>query len=191
MRIDHPVLLSQPAQKKSTIRSVDVKRGKSGALVFVTVEHAVHQGDRLCILEEQNIVYRDMPEGPSPLPPGELAPSNPDWVKTIAPDPVLLFRFSALTYNSHRIHYDRDYTVRNEYYPGLVVHGPLQATLLLDSIREHVPGKRAVQFAFRAIRPIFDTSEFKVIGHLDGNHIRLCTVDSEGFIGMTATAELA
>ena len=191
LRIDQPLLLDTPARKKSTIRSVDLKEGKTGALVFVTIEHALYQNDCLCILEEQNVVYRDMPLGPSTLPAGDVAPGAPDWVKTITPDPVLLFRFSALTYNGHRIHYDRDYAINEEFYPGLVIHGPLQATLLLELAETHVQDKRVTNFTFRAVRPIFDNSAFKVMGKRDDDLISLWTVDPDGFIGMTATVELA
>ena len=189
LHIEQPLILGTPAEKKSTIRSVELKEGKSGALVFVNIEHALHQNGRRCILEEQNVVYRDMPTT-SVLPPGEVAPRDADWVKTITPDPVLLFRFSALTYNCHRIHYDREYATKEEFYPALVVHGPLLATLLLDHISANVKDKRVGRFSFRAVRPTFDTAPFAVSGKREGDQVSLWTTDAEGFVGMTAKAVL-
>lgn len=189
--IEQPLLLGAPAQKKSTIRSVELKEGKTGALVFVNIEHALYQNERRCILEEQNVVYRDMPTSFAPLPPGDVAPTDADWVRTITPDPVLLFRFSALTYNCHRIHYDRDYAMKEEFYPALVVHGPLLATLLLDHVAANVKDKRVAKFSFRAVRPTFDNAPFTVSGKCEGDTMNLWTTDAEGFVGMTAKAVLA
>lgn len=185
-----PLVLGTPAQKKSTIRSVELKEGKSGALVFVNIEHALYQNDKLCIMEEQNVVYRDMPTAPAPLPPGDIAPTDADWVKTITPDPVLLFRFSALTYNCHRIHYDRTYAVNEEFYPALVVHGPLLATLLLDHVAANVKDKRVGKYSFRAVRPTFDNAPFTVSGKREGDQVTLWTTDAEGYMGMTAKVVL-
>lgn len=191
LQIEQPLVLGRPGHKKSTIRSVALKEGKSGALVFVTIEHALYQNDRLCILEEQNVVYRDVPSGPAPLPAGDMAPDDTDWIMTVVPDPVLLFRYSALTYNSHRIHYDRDYAVKEEFYPALVVHGPLLATFLLDLVGVQLADNRIAKFSFRAVRPIFDRAPFKVCGKRNGNQVNLWTADSDGFVAMTASAELA
>lgn len=190
LQIGQPLVLGLAAQKKSTIRSVDLKEGKSGALVFVNLEHALYQNDQLCILEQQNLVYRDMPSAPAPLAPGEFAAQEADWTKTCVPDPMLLFRYSALTYNSHRIHYDRNYATQSEFYPALVVHGPLQATLLLDFVGTQAADKRLGRFSFRAVRPIFDDAPFKLCGKRNGDQVKLWTVAAEGYLGMTATAEL-
>lgn len=182
--------LAIPAEKVSTVRSVELKDGKSGTLVFVNLEHRLYQEGQLCISEEQNLVYRAMPTGPAPLPAGETAAVNADWSRTLQPDPVLLFRFSALTYNGHRIHYDRDYAMREEYYPGLVVHGPLLATLLVDLVLREQPAAQISQFRFRAVRPAFDMNVLHLRGQCDGNSIRLCSADHENTIGMSATAVL-
>ena len=190
LKIERPLVLGAAARRQSTIRSVDLKEGKSGALVFVNIEHALYQNDRLCLREEQNVVYRDMPTAAAPLPPGDPAPAEADWVETVVPDPVLLFRFSALTYNGHRIHYDRDYATQVEFYPALVVHDPLLATLLLDLVAANVGDKRIGTFGFRAVRPIFDHAPFKVCGKRTGNAVRLWTVDADGFVCTTATVEL-
>lgn len=188
--ISQPLRLGIPAEKISTVRSIELKEGKSGALVFVNLEHRVYQDGKLCISEDQNLVYRALPTGPAPLPAGEPAPVEADWSRALQPDPVLLFRFSALTYNGHRIHYDRDYAMREEFYPGLVVHGPLLATLLADLVLREQPAAKISQFRFRAVRPAFDMNPLRLQGQRDGITIRLCSVDHENYIGMSATAVL-
>jgi 3-methylfumaryl-CoA hydratase len=190
LNIAQALRLGVSAEKVSTVRSVELKDGKSGTLVFVNLEHRLYQQGQLCISEEQNLVYRAMPDGPALLPAGELAPQNTDWSRTLQPDPVLLFRFSALTYNGHRIHYDRDYAMQKEFYPGLVVHGPLLATLLVDLVLREKPDATINQFRFRAVRPTFDMNVLHLRGQRDGNTIQLCSADHENYLGMTATAVL-
>lgn len=188
--IKQPLRLGIPAEKNSTVRSVQMKTGKSGTLIFVTLEHRLLQKDQLCITEEQNLVYREAPCGPVPLPTGEPAPMSADWSRTLQPDPVQLFRYSALTYNGHRIHYDRDYAVREEFYPGLVVHGPLLATLLLDLVARENPSQRVASFRFRAQRPTFDFNPLHLCGKRDGATVHLWSADADNLIGMSATAKL-
>ena len=182
--------LGAVARKRSTVRSVDMKQGRSGPLVFVTVDHLLEQDGRTCIREEQNIVYREAATAPVPLPPGEKATKPAQWTAPLRPDPALLFRFSALTYNGHRIHYDRDYAVREEFYPALVVHGPLLATALLDLLVRVRPGAWVRSFAFRALRPAFDTDTLRLCAAAEGDAVGLWTEDSLGNIGMTARATL-
>jgi 3-methylfumaryl-CoA hydratase len=184
-------VIGQPANKISTVRSVDLKEGKTGPLLFVTVEHELHQGGSLCIREVQNLVYRDAPTAAAPLPPGELAAEKADWTHVVKPDPIQLFRFSALTYNGHRIHYDRDYAVNQEFYPALVVHGPLLAAMLLDSLRRERPGAFITEFRFRALRPAFDTDAICLCGRIEGKQVQLWTMDPEGMVGMRASAVIA
>jgi 3-methylfumaryl-CoA hydratase len=191
LQVMSPLMLGKPAHKTSIITSVDLKEGKTGALVFVNLEHTLRQEGVTCLVEEQNIVYRDMPVAPAPLPAGETAPADADWEMTIRPDPVLLFRFSALTYNGHRIHYDRDYAVQHEFYPALVVQGPLLATWLLDLLRREVRDASVSEFRFRAVRPTFDTDVVRVCGKRDGMQVKLWTADAQGFVGMTAQATLS
>ena len=187
--IGAPMVLGTPAEKHSTVSSVDTKNGSTGQLVFVTVDHSVVQNGQTCIEEQQTIVYREMPDGPSPLPAGKQAPDDCDWSITIRPNPILLFRFSALTYNAHRIHYDRHYAVEEEHYPALVVHSPLQAILLANSVQEHL-GPTLSDFSFRAQRPLFDTDEFSVCGKVEGDSVRLWTRSHDGFIATSAKANL-
>ena len=135
-------------------------------MVFVSVRHEIRAEGRLAMEEDQDIVYMGIPEQfryPDPIaaPPG-------DWRETVAIDPVLLFRFSALTFNGHRIHYDRRYAMEVEKYPGLVVHGPLQAVLLFDAACRHAPDRVPSRFDFRGVRPLFDFDAATVSGRLGG-----------------------
>lgn len=191
MQIERPLHLGTPATRRSVIRSVDAKSGKSGSLIFVTLDHEISQRGALCLREEQNLVYRDMPSERAPLPPGESETTPAEWSRTVTPDPVLLFRYSALTYNSHRIHYDRRYAVEHEFYPALVVHGPLLATLLLDLAMAHVGGASIRTFQFRAVRPTFDTHLFTLHGVREGTSLKLWSANHQGHLCMSATATLA
>ena len=171
--------------------SVDAKAGRSGTLVFVTVRHEVAGPRGLAIREEHDIVYRDAPD-PGAVPPvPQPAPADAELERELVPDPVLLFRYSALTFNGHRIHYDRDYCRDVEGYPGLIVHGPLIATLLVDLVRRERPDARLTRFAFTAVRPTFDTHAFRVSGRSDESGLSLWAQDHEGFLTMRATAEVA
>ena len=191
MQIERPLQLGTPASKHSVIKSIDAKTGKSGTLLFVTLEHTLSQNEQVCIREQQHLVYRELPDGPAPLPPGEPAPRDAEWSRTIMPDPVLLFRYSALTYNGHRIHYDRSYAMNREFYPALVVHGPLLATLLLELIQQRLPGAVLKRFSFKAQRPSFDSHAFTVNARRDGDQLKLWTADHEGFLCVSAEATLA
>ena len=166
LRARSPVRIGEPAELRSEIREVEEKRGKSGRLVFVTVGHAVHQGGRTCVEEEQVIAYReaqqprDVRGHAQSTPPPDPQPADPaanpaaDWTRTFTPTTVTLFQFSALTYNGHRIHYDHPYATEIEGYPGLLVHGPLTALLLLDAARRHC-GAPPSRFRYRALAPLF------------------------------------
>jgi len=186
-----PLRLGKSATMRSTVASVEHKHGKTGELVFVNVENKVSQDGQVCITETQDLVYRAMPSGPTPLPPGEPAPEDADWVRPFEPNPVTLFRYSALTYNGHRIHYDRDYATKREHYPALLVHGPLLATLLAEATAIELPGTRIASFRFRAKRPTFDTDRLRLCGRREGDDLTLWTADAAGTLGMTATARLA
>jgi 3-methylfumaryl-CoA hydratase len=190
LELSAPLRLGEPAERVSTIRAVEHKQGKSGELFFVTVDHDVHQRGILCVHEEQTLVYRAMPTGTGPLPPGEPAPVAADWSRTVNIDPVLLFRFSALTYNAHRIHYDRYYATAIEGYPGLVVHGPLLAMLLLELVRAHQPAPPIKALRFRAMRPTFDLGAFSLHGRCEGPRVSLWSADCDDYVGMSATATL-
>lgn len=189
MVFHRPLRIGEKALRKSTVANVTTKQGRSGELVFVLVRHEIIGAGGLALLEEQDIVYRDAPAGTSGDEP-QAAPAEPQWSRTITPDPVLLFRYSALTFNSHRIHYDRDYCKNVEGYPGLVVHGQLTATLLLDGLREQVPNRKVKNFGFRAVTALYDHQPFRIEGRIDGESARLWALNDQGHLAMTATATL-
>jgi 3-methylfumaryl-CoA hydratase len=144
------------------------------------------------LVEFHDIVYREA-QGPNDVaPPPQAAPAEAPWKRSIVPDDVLLFRYSALTFNGHRIHYDRQYVTKVEGYPGLIVHGPLIATLLMDLLRRQLPQADVASFRFKAVRPTFDLHPFQLQGQAqaDGKTIRLWASDHEGWLTMDATAVL-
>ncbi|TDN59212.1 MaoC family dehydratase N-terminal domain-containing protein [Paraburkholderia sp. BL10I2N1] len=178
----------------STIEDVTHKHGRSGDLVFVKVLHEISDAAGVAITERQDIVYRDHPAANEESPVLRLAPEGAQWTREIRPDPVLLFRYSALTLNGHRIHYDRPYATEQEGYQGLVVHGPLLATLLLDLLRRERPQEAVTAFSFRAMSPVIDTSPFFVCGRPEseeGKTVKLWIAGSDGTLRMEANAVLA
>jgi len=183
-----PIAIGDEIKRTSTIRSVEHKTGRSGDLVFVTVDHQIHTGQTLCIDEAHHIVYRAMPKAGAALPTPPAAPTNSQWSRQVEPDPVLLFRYSALTFNGHRIHYDQPYTTTTEGYPGLVVHGPLVATLLLDLLHEHLPQATVKSYKFRAMSPTFCPDPFSLHGRLedDGRTVKLWAQHANGGLIMSA-----
>jgi 3-methylfumaryl-CoA hydratase len=178
----------------STIAEVTEKPGRTGPLVFVKVRHEIRANDeRLpAIVEFHDIVYREAAKPDDAAPPPKAAPSANPWQRHWVPDDVLLFRYSALTFNGHRIHYDRKYVTGVEGYPGLIVHGPLLATLLLDLLRSERPDAVVRRYEFRAVRPLFDIHPFDVCGEpaADGKSARLWAKDHEGWLAMDATAQI-
>lgn len=187
-----PVRAGQAVSRNSKILDVRLKEGRTGPLVFVNVEHQIRAEGQLAITEQHDIVYRDMPAQGEPVPEGILAPTNATWTREIQPDDVLLFRYSALTFNGHRIHYDRRYVTQVEGYPGLIVHGPLIATLLLDLLRRSIPNAQVKTFTFKAMKPIFDIAPFNVCARKEGDKtVKLWAVTPEGHIAMDASATLA
>jgi 3-methylfumaryl-CoA hydratase len=182
-----PLAVGTEVTRTSRIADIVEKEGRSGRLVFVTVRHEVSDAGGLVLSDEHDIAYRgesSLAAKPVPAPHGET------WRREIHPDPVLLFRYSAVTFNSHRIHYDQPYATRVEGYPGLVVHGPLTATLLVDLLRRSAPRVDLKAFAFRAVRPLYDTASFQTCGVPDeaNRSARLWTRDAEGAVTMEATA---
>ncbi len=188
-----PLPVGRAADKVSRILDVSMKAGATGPLAFVTVEHRILSGGIECIVEEHDIVYRDQAAAGTPAPKGKPAPTDAQWSRRIDPDPVLLFRYSALTFNGHRIHYDRSYVTGVEGYPGLIVHGPLIATLLMDLVRRELPQRGVKAFSFRAVSPLFDIDSFTVNGRLseDGGSVVLWAANARGELAMQAEAMLA
>lgn len=186
-----PLFAGDTITRQSTIAAIREKAGSTGALVFVTVRHVVSGPRGVAIEEEQDIVYRGLEgaavkaaEPPPPLPEGA-------FTETVVPDPVMLFRYSALTGNGHRIHYDRRYVTEVEGYPGLIVHGPLQATLMAGLLLRARPRQRLARIAYRGVRPLFDLAPFTVAGVENGGMAQLSVRDADGFVTMQAEASLA
>jgi 3-methylfumaryl-CoA hydratase len=193
LRFHTPLKIGDRIIRDSRIADVSVKEGRSGKLAFVTVKHAIRTADSLAIEEEHDIVYREpaLPGAPAPSP--TKPPADEQWHRALIPDEVLLFRYSAVTFNGHRIHYDKPYVTGIESYPGLVVHGPLIATLLMDLIRRNRPEARVLDFAFKAIRPSFAANALTLCGRLspDETTAELWAKDHEGWLTMSARATLA
>ncbi|MGE0737240.1 MAG: MaoC family dehydratase N-terminal domain-containing protein [Alphaproteobacteria bacterium] len=191
-RFHRPLTVGATVTMRSSIADVAAKQGRSGSLVFLTIRHELIGTDGPCVTEDLNIVYRAAAVGPEPPPPPLAKPATPIWRREITPDPTLLFRFSALTFNGHRIHYDHPYTTREEGYPGLLVHGPLMALLMLDLIRRNGDAKLAA-FSYRGHRPVFDTGKFAVEGAptADGAGCTVWTTDSQGHPAMIGEAKFA
>jgi 3-methylfumaryl-CoA hydratase len=157
-----PLPVGAEAERRSEILDVAAKSGRAGALVFVTVGHRISVGGALCVEEEQDIVYREAPAADAPRPAPAPAPDGARWSEAVVPDPVLLYRYSALTANGHRIHYDHPYATEAEGYPGLVVHGPLIATLLLGLAVRCRPDAALARFAFRGTAPLIVGRPFRL-----------------------------
>ncbi|WP_284614813.1 FAS1-like dehydratase domain-containing protein [Aquabacterium humicola] len=189
-----PVRVGDAVERTSTIADVTIKEGRTGTLVFVKVRHEwrCNGAAEPAIVEFHDIVYRDAKRPGDVEPPPQPAPTAAAWQREIVPDDVLLFRYSALTFNGHRIHYDRQYVTEVEGYPGLIVHGPLIATLLMDLVRRQAPEADVASFRFKAVRPTFDLHPFRVNGQLqaDGKTIQLWAQDHEGWLTMDAVATL-
>ncbi len=196
LRFGAPLVLGSTVERVSTIRDIVAKEGRRGPLVFVEVEHQIRTGTTRNLVEAQSIVYRDFGESPGPaetLPEGTAAagtaPMEAEFSADHALDSRTLFRYSALTFNAHRIHYDADYCRDIEGYPGLVVHGPLIATLLLDlCVRS---GRPLGRFTYRATSPLFAPAPFTTNGARSGAGTRLWAAEQNGRVVMEANASPA
>ena len=178
-------------ERRSRIEDVTLKEGRSGTLCFVAVSHEVSTGRGLAIRERQDIVYRDGDQAASAVPAVGAAPSGAPreagWHQDLRADPVTLFRYSALTFNGHRIHYDRDYAMRTEGYPGLVVHGPLQATQLLE-LATSIRGTMPREFRFRGLRPLFDFMPYRACARDTAAGLELWIENGDAVRSMDAEA---
>lgn len=184
-----PIKIGDEVKRISTIKDITLKQGSTGPLVFVTVAHDIYKGETLAISEQKNIVYRDAPKNNNSSV-AKMAPDDAMWSKKVSLNSVLLFRYSALTFNGHRIHYDRDFAVNQEGYDGLVVHGPLTATLLLNLLHEQLPDAQIDNFQFRGVRPLFDHDIIHLKGRIDGQKIKLWASNNDCELAMTAEATI-
>ncbi len=192
LRTAQPLSIGETVGKTSTILSVEEKRGRTGQLVFVRVGHEF-AGDRGgSMREEHQIVYREAPV-PGAAPPEPMLPSDDaDTSITLTASPVQLFRYSAVTFNSHRIHYDADFCRDEEGYDGLIIHGPLTATLLMDLACKQVPGKKLTGFAFQALSPLTHVHEFSLhVRRISDTSFSVWACNHRGELAMTAEATMA
>lgn len=179
-------------ERISRIADVTLKEGRTGRLCFVSVDHEFSTPRGVALRERQNIVYRDLDrrEGASApaATPATKETTKPTWQKQVPGDPVFLFRYSALTFNGHRIHYDRSYCIEEEGYPGLIVHGPLQATLLLMLAASTRSGVTPKKFEFRGVNPLFDGSDFTLNAVAAGDGVDLWVANAHGQTTMQGQA---
>ena len=195
VRLHAPVRIGETLRRETRLADMSVKHGGTGTLVFATITSRVYGPSGLALEDERRTVFREeVKTGErNQAPRRESPPNDTPWRRSVTPDPVLLFRFSALTFNSHRIHYDRAWAMEVEGYPGLVVHGPLTTTLLIDFTRDQNPGKRIAAYATQARAPLFDTAPFELRGRpaMSGRGCELWAVTPEGTVAMSAEVELA
>ena len=184
-----PLRVGDEAKRTSRISDVTMKTGSTGVLCFVSVEHLITTARGTAVRERQDIVYRDMstaqPAAPAKAPP---PPPVARHRESHMADPVLLFRYSALTFNGHRIHYDRDYVTRVEGYPGLVFHGPLQAAFIIELAAKVHGGAAPKKFSYRGLQPLFEGSEFSINANETAAGMELWTANSQGQPTMKGTA---
>ncbi|MFZ9082423.1 MAG: FAS1-like dehydratase domain-containing protein, partial [Burkholderiaceae bacterium] len=186
-----PLKLGENLRRVSTIQSIEQKQGKTGELVFVKVLHEIFDAMGLAMQEVHDIVYRDhsRQQGPVPFKVNDTADHSHEFSQEIIPDSVLLFRYSALTFNGHRIHYDRQYATEQEGYPGLIVHGPLVATLLAELLRKQKPKARWLSFRFKALAPMIDNQVLRLYGRaIDATTYALWAENDQGSMTMSAQA---
>jgi len=175
-----PLRVGDEATRSSRIADVTMKTGSTGVLCFVAVEHLITTARGTAIQERQDIVYREMSATPAAAPAKPAAPPlTAQHRESHVSDPVLLFRYSALTFNGHRIHYDRDYATRIEGYPGLIFHGPMQAAMLVEFAAK-LRGAAPKKFSYRGVQPLFEGSEFSINANQTSAGMELWTANSEG-----------
>ena len=193
IKILRPLAAGTLAKRRSTVTDVRRKQGRTGQLVFVTLAHEISDESGPRIQEAQDVVFREAAAPGEKPPAGKTAPAILPWRHKVTPDPLLLFRYSALTFNGHRIHYDLSYATEEEGYSGLLVHGSLLAILMAGLVRRQAPERQITAFQYRALRPVFGTASFSVGGRLaeDGASAELWVTDPGGILAMTGRADLA
>jgi 3-methylfumaryl-CoA hydratase len=185
-----PIRIGDTIARRSSIIDVRLKEGRSGPLVFVTLRHEISVAGTLAIEEEQDLVYRDRPSAGAPVAAQTGIDATSQFSRVVVPDSVLLFRYSALTFNAHRIHYDRRYAAEEEGYPGLVVHAPLTATLLLELLSRERSDAQVESLRFQAIQPLFDLRPLSLHGHLADRDATLWADAPEGGVAISMQLRL-
>lgn len=184
-----PLRIGHTVNRQSTIRRIEHKQGRSGALTFVHLSHEYRSDYTLLMEEQQTLVFRAAQEAGAQIPVVHEVPPDADFSRPFVADATLLFRYSALTFNAHRIHFDRDYARDEEHYPDLVVHGPLLATKMIQLLQEARPGLRLASFRFRALAPAFAQRPMTIAGRaLAAGQWHLWVADANGGLCMDATA---
>jgi len=187
-----PILVGDALRRETEFSDVQLRKGATGTLIIATRTQRLYTPRGLAITEDAVSVFREaVPPGQkSGIPQTEPPPAGLPWTRVIRPDPVSLFRYSALTFNPHRIHYDRPYAMNDEGFPGLVVHGPFSQQCLLDLLRDSTP-RPILKFAMRARSPLFDVAPFTLAGGMvNENEADLFAVNPSGGIAMQARATL-
>jgi 3-methylfumaryl-CoA hydratase len=192
VRFHRPLRIGEAVRRETELADISLKTGGTGTLVFATVTSRVFGPDGLAVEDARRTAFREEVKAGerNQAPRREPVPADVPWRRPITPDPVLLFRFSALTFNSHRIHYDRPWAMEVEGYPGLVVHGPLTTTLLVDFARDQHPGRRIVSYTTQARAPLFDTAPFELRGRPTAKGCECWAVTPEGTMAMSAEMEI-
>ena len=188
LEIIDPLQVGDEAKRTSRISDVSVKTGSTGALCFVAVEHVIASPRGVAIRERHDIVYREMTSGTAAAPKAPSPPPSAKHRETHVSDPVLLFRYSALTFNGHRIHYDRDYVTKVEGYPGLIFHGPLQAALIVELAAKLSGGKPPKRFSYRGLQPLFEGGQFSVNANDNAGGMELWIANPDDQPTMKGTA---
>jgi len=193
LRFHRPIRIGQPLRQETELVDISLKSGGTGTLVFTTVVSRIYGPDGLAVEDERRTAYREEVKAGerNQAPRREPAPTDVAWRRTITADPILLFRFSALTFNSHRIHYDHEWATRVEGYPALVVHGPLTSTLLIDFARDHAGGRALTRYTTQARAPLFEGAPFELRGREAVTGCELWAVTPEGTVAMSAQVEFA
>jgi 3-methylfumaryl-CoA hydratase len=193
LRFHGPLRIGDTLRRETTLADISLKSGGTGMLVFASVVSQIFTPEGLALEEERRTVFREEVKAGerNQAPRREEVPADVPWRRRIEPDAVLLFRFSALTFNSHRIHYDRTWAMETEGYPGLVVHGPLTSTLLIDFARDHNPGRTFLTYTTQARAPLFDNAPFELRGRPTAGGCEVWAVTPGGTVAMSAQVELA
>jgi 3-methylfumaryl-CoA hydratase len=188
-----PLRIGDDISRVTEIADIQIDDGPSGAMATVIERNSISNSRGLAVVEERDLVMLSEARAEAAASTSPAAPTQATWRQVIEPNPPLLFRFSAIRFNSHRIHYDRDYVTKVEHLPGLVVQSSLISQLLIEMCRRELPTRQLASFGFKSVRQIYDTGKFTIAGApaTDGREATLWALDADGKLAMTATAKFA